>query len=351
MLHQITIPKELVNDDAYLVARILEAPGERVVKGQPLAELETSKAAFSLVSPADGIFHPDCAENQTVPVGGIFGHIADNESDVRAGRPAPSPVPNQPDARFSRSAWDLFQSGGLAIDMFKNMPHVRRADVEKALRQKAVTQPDKNALVLLGGGGHARECIEAIEQAGVHRIHGIVDAYAQPGALIAGYPVLGNNAFLETLRKEGSNHLVLAYGIAGKQADRGAHFRELEIAGHEFPAIIHPKAAVHTHAVLGRGIHVMAGAVIGSEAVIGDACIINTNAVVSHDCRLDANVHIAPGAVLAGNVAIGENSVIGMGATVFMRTKIGKNVVVYNGADIFADVPDNTIVTHTWMRT
>ncbi len=358
----IPVPKEMVNDDSYLVVALLAEPGAQVAKGQPLAELETSKASFTLASPADGYFRPDFAAGQMVGVGASFGAIGLTQSARGAPAPAekggPGRLETAPDSRFSLAAWELFAASGLSPEPFDGLVHVRRADVEAVLAARGGDRPaggapdpaklredeKYDAVVLLGGGGHARECIEIIEQAGVLNIFGIVDTKSRPGDRIAGHPVLGDNAMLLRLREAGLRNLVLAYGIAGNHAARGEHFRRLLELGHEFPPIVHPKAAVNREAKLGRGVQVMGGALVGSRAEIGDAGIVNSNAVVSHDCVLGSNVHVAPGALLAGGVGVGADTVIGMGATVYMRVRIGSGVIVYNGARVFADVPDGAVV-------
>ncbi len=355
----IPVPKEMVNDDSYLVVALLAEAGARVVKGQPLAELETSKASFTLASPAEGFFRPAFAAGQMIGVGESLGTV---EPGPGGERPAAAPaeagrMETAPDSRFSLAAWELFAASGLSPDAFDGMAHVRRADVEAALAAAGAAPagniPDParlredekyDAVVLLGGGGHARECVEIIEQAGILNIFGIVDTKSPAGARIAGHPVLGGNAELENLRLAGLRNLVLAYGISGSHAARGEHFRRLLRLGHEFPPIVHPKAAVNREAKLGRGAQVMAGALVGSRAEIGDAGIVHSNAVVSHDCVLGENVHVAPGALLAGGVAVGADTVVGMGASVYMRVRIGSGVLIYNGARVFADVPDGTVV-------
>ncbi len=347
---QIPVPKEMVNDNAYVLSALVAEAGQYVHAGDVLAELESSKASFSLISPGEGYFQPAFTPGDMVPVGASFGTLTENEESA----PYPAAPKHQPqvqDKRFSRAAWDLLQKSGLSIDQFAGRTHIRQSDVQNALAMPPGAVMDIEALVMLGGGGHCRECIEAIEQAGVYRIYGVIDTYAEPGTLVAGYPVLGDNGRLEQLRKDGIFHLVLAYSIATSPAERLAHFRRLTALGHIFPAIVHPKAAVNKHAIVGAGAQIMPGAVVGSKAIIGDACIVNSNAVVSHDCELGGNVHVAPGALLAGGVRVGDNSVIGMGATVYMRTRIGANVVIYNGAAIFAEVPDDTVVRRSWPET
>lgn len=56
----------------------LKAEGDNVTEGEPIAELETAKAAQELESPASGILLKILAhEGQTVPVREVIGVISD----------------------------------------------------------------------------------------------------------------------------------------------------------------------------------------------------------------------------------------------------------------------------------
>ena len=95
---------------------------------------------------------------------------------------------------------------------------------------------------------------------------------------------------------------------------------------------------------IGDGVQVFANAYVGSSTVLNPRCMVNTNAVVSHDCNIGSYTHIAPGALLAGHVQVGERSLVGMGVTTAIGIKIGNYVRIGNGAIIYADVPDKSII-------
>lgn len=361
----IHVPKEMVNDDSYRVLSLLAPSGQQVGKNTPLAELESSKASFTIHSPAAGFFYPDFLPGQMIGVGEVFGFIDSEPRREEDERTEQASAPQQEErlvreSRFSLSAWELFLESGLSLDAFSDFSHIKRNDVLLMMKQLGSTisggdslpalstEEKQGGVVLLGGGGHARELVDIIELSGEWNIIGIVDTRSSQGDVIAGHPVLGDNLLLPDLLAAGIVNLILAYGISGSWQARGAHFRELLASGHNFPVLIHPQATVSRQAGLARGVQVMAGARIGSNANIGDACLVNTNAVVSHDCILCENVHIAPGAILAGGVGVGPDSVIGMGASVYMRVTIGKGVIVHNGAAVFADVPDEMEIRGEW---
>jgi sugar O-acyltransferase (sialic acid O-acetyltransferase NeuD family) len=121
-------------------------------------------------------------------------------------------------------------------------------------------------------------------------------------------------------------------------------FELMEGCGLTFPPLVHPRATVEQSASIGNGVQVFANSYVGSSAVLQARCMLNTNAVVSHDCTIGTYTHIAPGALLAGHVQVGDRSLVGMGVTTAIGIKIGNNVRIGNGAIIYADVPDKSII-------
>src|SRR5690606_3826576 len=88
-------------------------------------------------------------------------------------------------------------------------------------------------------------------------------------------------------------------------------------------AVVHPAATLASDVSLGRGVVVMAGAVLNPAVVAGDGTIINTAAVVEHDALIGRCVHISPGAILCGRVEVGELTWIGAGAILLPGIRVG----------------------------
>jgi pyruvate/2-oxoglutarate dehydrogenase complex dihydrolipoamide acyltransferase (E2) component len=60
------------------VARWLKRPGEAVIRGEPLVEVETDKVNSELEAPADGVLAEVLVgEGETVPVGSVLARIDD----------------------------------------------------------------------------------------------------------------------------------------------------------------------------------------------------------------------------------------------------------------------------------
>ena len=138
---------------------------------------------------------------------------------------------------------------------------------------------------IVGNGGHAKVCREALELSGAQ--------FDKRCFFVA----VGDNAARK--REALRNDLLWAC-----------------------PPIIHPRATVSRSAVIGNGTVIMGGAIVQAGAFIGKHVIINTGATVDHDCIIDDFAHIAPGAHLCGNVQVGEGALVGVGVAVAPGGKI-----------------------------
>ncbi|MGV8058381.1 MAG: NeuD/PglB/VioB family sugar acetyltransferase [Smithellaceae bacterium] len=168
-------------------------------------------------------------------------------------------------------------------------------------------------IILIGGGGHCKSCIDVIEQEGHFTIAGIVDVPGKKQHDVLGYPVIGSDSDLEELIKSFHNVLITLGQIKSPNR-RIALFSDLIQMGACFPVIKSPWAYVSSHARVGEGTIVMHHALINANASIGRNCIINNKALVEHDAFIEDHCHISTGAVVNGGVTIGNGSFFGSGA-------------------------------------
>ena len=140
-------------------------------------------------------------------------------------------------------------------------------------------------IIILGNGGHARVCAEAL-----------------------GWPIIFQDNEIGILD---SDHLILGMGDLTIRRMLFERF-----GGHRFITVKHPQSIVSESCKLGAGVQIMAGTVIQSSAKCGDNIILNTRASVDHDCIIGNHCHIAPGAILCGDVTVGEGCFIGAGAII-----------------------------------
>lgn len=192
-------------------------------------------------------------------------------------------------------------------------------------------------ILLVGGGGHARACIDVIESTERFTIGGCVNAVFVAGDTVLGYPVLGDDDALATLR---ANHdaALVAIGHIGDTAIRRRLVATLDQLGYNLPTIISPRAHVSRHAEVGRGTIVMHDVVIGPNARVGSHCIVNTRALIEHDAIVGDDCHIATGAILNGGVRMGTGVFVGSGAVIRPGVQVHDGAFITMGARVTRDV-------------
>jgi len=73
-MHEIVLPKLGMSMEEGTIVAWVAGLGDAVKEGQPLLQVETDKAVFEVVAPADGVLGQIRAgEGQRVPVGSVLG--------------------------------------------------------------------------------------------------------------------------------------------------------------------------------------------------------------------------------------------------------------------------------------
>jgi sugar O-acyltransferase (sialic acid O-acetyltransferase NeuD family) len=199
----------------------------------------------------------------------------------------------------------------------------------------------QESILLVGAGGHAKACIDVIEQDGRFVVAGLVGLPNEVGTRVLGYPVLGTDAELPALLRD-HVHALVTVGQIKTPEERIRLFDLLTDNGGEPPVIVSPRAYVSPHATLGAGTIVMHGAVVNAGAVVGRNCIINSHSLVEHDVVIADHCHIATGAAVNGGVQIGAGTFIGSQSSIRQYTTIGERCVIGMGQLVLVDCESGT---------
>lgn len=200
----------------------------------------------------------------------------------------------------------------------------------------------RQGLILVGGGGHCRALIDVLEVANI-AIAGIIDNALKVQDSLLGYPVIGKDSDLESLRASCDEALVSVGQI--RSADVRMRLYSLLLhSGYRIPIVVSPKACVSKHAKIDSGTVVMHMAVVNSSAIVDKNCIINTGAIVEHDCQISSHCHVAIGAKLCGGVVLEEGVFVGAGAIVREGIRIGAKAIVGCGVTVKTNVPAGIVV-------
>ena len=180
-------------------------------------------------------------------------------------------------------------------------------------------------IILVGGGGHCRSCIDVIEANDDFKIAGIVEHPGNNRAKsIFGYKVIGDDNDIENLKKK-YDYALITIGQIGSSNLRKQIFNRLKKIGFILPVIASPLAHISKHAVLNEGVIVMHRVTVNAGAQIGSNCILNTNSLIEHDVKIGDHTHISTAVVLNGEAIIGSDSFIGSNATVVHGANLPDN--------------------------
>lgn len=202
----------------------------------------------------------------------------------------------------------------------------------------------KPRLILIGAGGHARACIDVIEQCGSYEIVGLIGLPEERKTEHLGYDVIGTDSDLPRLAEDCHCALIAVGQIHSPTLRAGLYQRAIEL-GLQLPTIVSPTAYISRHAVISAGSIVMHGAVINAGARIGSNCIINTRAIIEHDVTVADHCHISTGAILNGEVKIGQGSFVGSGTVIKEGVSIGSNCIMGMGLAVRHAQADRTKFT------
>ena len=205
--------------------------------------------------------------------------------------------------------------------------------------------PDVIRVVGIGAGGHARVVLDILRRSGGYEVIGLLDwNRVLHGTFVDGVKVLGDDSELATLMNDGVRGAFIGVGGVASASSRRRLCELVEGLGLEFVSAIHPAATIAETARIGRGVTIMAGALVNAGAIIGDNVIVNTGAIVEHEVELGDHVHVACGATLAGGVKVEPEAHIGMAAAVLQGVRVGRGAVVGAGAVVLRDVAAGAVV-------
>ena len=200
-------------------------------------------------------------------------------------------------------------------------------------------------ILLIGAGGHARSCIDVLEEENQFEIAGLIEKGERISNNSLGYSVIGTDDDLKVLRKHYKNAIITVGQIKSPKI-RIKLYQLLKELDFTLPVIVSPHAYVSKHAQIGEGSIIMHGVIINANAKIGNNCIINNRALIEHDAVIGDHCHIATGAIINGEVSVGNETFIGSGAITKQCISIGNNCIVGAGIILKNDVKHNLSVKY-----
>jgi sugar O-acyltransferase (sialic acid O-acetyltransferase NeuD family) len=199
----------------------------------------------------------------------------------------------------------------------------------------------REKIILIGGGGHCKSCIDVIRAEERFDIAGIVEGQEFKGLKDSGFqglgvmgvPVIGTDDDLPELIGQYKNALITVGQIKNPAVRIKLFERVLELGG-SLPVVVSPKAYVAKTALIGKGTIVMHQSIVNAEAAVGMNCILNTGALVEHESVVGDHCHISTYAILNGQCKVGSRSFIGSRTVMANNTEIPDDTLVSAGSVI-----------------
>lgn len=188
-------------------------------------------------------------------------------------------------------------------------------------------------IILIGGGGHCKACIDVIEGTRMP-IAGIIDKGSW--GTILGYTILGDDNIVD--HYVDGHRFLIAIGQIKSAELRVKLFQQIKNLGGKFITIISPSAQVSHHAKVEEGTIVMQQAIVNACAFVGENCIINNKALIEHDAIVNEHTHISTAAIINGGCSIGKRNFIGSNSVLTQGVKTADDVIIGAGSVVLKNI-------------
>ncbi len=359
-MQEVRLPRLDVNETEATIKAVYVKTGEPVHQGQPLVEVETTKAVETLESPAEGFVQVLVKEGEVHPYGTVlvrvFGTREELEQALQEGA-AEEPAAAAPEVKATRKAREKARELGVDLRKIPKQGLIMEKDViafyeQEQKRFKEIQRPtprfryDLERVVIIGAGRGAEVVVDILADDPDKVIVGLVDDR------VTEFPLLNLQVIYHSVREFPIKFDREAYDTA--IISIGANLRTMrirhEIFTHYKQHEVRFTNAIARSAELRRGVHLGEGNIIGGQVYIGASTRIGNNNLISYGAKVghhnvvgDTNL-IAPGVVTSGSVKIGSLCILSAGVHVINRVVIGDGVVLPLGYNVTRDLPSGTVI-------
>lgn len=360
----VTIPTTDVNSESAVVLRWYAENRSAVTAGEPVVEVETSKAILDVEAPHDGLLLRLLDEDEQLKIGEPLGYLFESLDELeryqqeRAATAAAAPSERagrvtEPARRratelgvdiddVTRSTEELVTSK--LVDAFAAARAQDSKDVE--LPDPLRANPGLQRLVIIGAGLGATQVLDILAHDETQQAVAIVDDdRSRFGDVVDGVPVVGGFDRAVALSGEGAfDAAVIAISTSVPARTR---LRQLcAEAGIPLANAIDPTARIARGVKLGLGNVICANCHFGVETVIGDNNFISAYNSFDHHNDLGNDISTGPGVMTSGLVTIADRCRFGTGVFVEPHVTIGAGTQIASGAIIVGSIPaDHAVKT------
>lgn len=202
---------------------------------------------------------------------------------------------------------------------------------------------EKKQIIVVGGGGHAKQIIGTLKRLPQYEIIGFLDDN-ETIKNIWGVPNIGKILPVSPSLK--TKTLALGLGHVGKFNFRKNIISDYTRAGYVFEKIVSPNAIIVPYDVeIGDGAYIGDAAILEPGVKIGKFAIINNCACINHESTVGENTHIAPGVMISGMVQIGNNVTVGTNSSIMQGVKIDDECIIGMNSNVVKNLNKGEVLS------
>ena len=342
---------------------------EVISKDSVICTVETSKATFDILAPANGILVQRVAEGDDLDIGAVLAIIAENEDEADSINKDLKQSDVQRDEekkvekrqvieyeevtlKITQKAKQIMKDNNVSPEVFKGKALVTAEDVNKYLNVSMVmpsapqvTSPEEcNRVLIVTARIGGMQVLDILLNNPLINVVGFVDDDPSlAGTRIWGIPILDTFNNIESLwnNKKFDSAII---GYSTTVAIRKKLFDKCVSLGIPMVNAIDPSARINRACALGQGNVICSHVHVGIATVLGNNNVVSANSSIDHHNKWGSHILIGPNCVTSGDVEIEDEVRFGMGIFVQPQLKLGKGSVVSSGGVLTTSVPPNHIV-------
>lgn len=196
----------------------------------------------------------------------------------------------------------------------------------------------RKSLIIIGGGGFAREVIWlANDCSDEWQIVGILDDNVTlQGKTFCEIPVIG---MVNDCSKFPDAYFIVAVGTP--RTRKSIVSRIASIDKIRYATLIHPSVMMSKYVEVGEGCIITAGVILTTNIKLGKHTIVNLACTIGHDVMTGDFCTLAPQAAVSGNVNIGSGVELGTGAILIQGLLIATGSFIGAGSIVTKDISEN----------
>lgn len=204
---------------------------------------------------------------------------------------------------------------------------------------------DRERIIVIGCGEHARVSIDAIEDQNKYEIVGLVtNSDDELHRRVCGYEVICKDTDVERLLLDNTHIKGYFLGVGIESGSMARRYELYSVLDKLLTAVnvISPECVISRYARIGKGNFLEAYTRIANGATVGNHCLIQSFTSINHDQTIGDNVLIGCNVSMAGT-SIGDHTTIADGSSIGFKKSVGRNCLITDGTVVTKDIPDNVI--------